>query len=145
MKSSIKPVVNQVEVHPYLSQRMLEGLCKGRSMQVVAYSPLAPAMPWHPAGNPSLFQEPKLKALANKYKRSVAQIVLRWTTQRGIVAIPKSTNKARLTENISLFDFTLSEEDMNTIYSLDIDAGKGRRCDEKAAITHKYYPFHNEV
>jgi len=142
MKGSIRPVVNQVEVHPYLSQRMLEGLCKGRNIQVVAYSPLlAPGR----LPVPSLFQEPKLKALANKYKKTVAQIVLRWTTQRGIVAIPKSTNKARLAENISVFDFTLSEEDMDSIYSLDVDAGKGRRCDEKAGITHKYYPFHNEV
>jgi len=146
MKGSIKPVVNQVELHPHLSQRMLEGLCKGRNIQVVAYSPLSsPALSWHPPGAPTLFQEPKLKALASKYKRTVGQIVLRWTTQRGIVAIPKTTNNARLAENISVFDFTLSDEDMNTIFSLDVDAGKGRRCVEQAATTHKYYPFHNEV
>jgi len=143
-KATIKPVVNQVELHGYLNQKKLEAFCKEKGVQLVAYSPLgSPAIPWETASG-VLLEEPKLKAIAKAHNKSPAQVELRWIIQRGIVAIPKSVTKSRIQENFGVWDFTLSDAEMNEMFSLEIPGGKGRRCDEQAASNNQHYPFNDE-
>lgn len=116
--STIVPATNQVETHPYLSQEPLLNYCKENQIQVVAWSPLG-------AGKIGLLDEKILYDLAQKHKKSPAQIILRWDYQRGVVAIPKSSNKERLKQNLDIFDFSLSDEDMKQISSLNKDQRLG--------------------
>lgn len=104
----IVPAVNQIERHPLLSQKPLLDYCKQKGIAVTAYSPLARM-------HDTLIHNPALEAIAKAHGKSVTQIILRWDIQCGIATIPKTANKARLKENISLFDFALSEEEMNII------------------------------
>jgi len=143
-KATIKPVVNQVECHPYLTQRKLQDFCKTKDIYVTAYSPLGGNFPWAKPTDPKLLEEPKLAEIGKKYKKSPAQVALRWMVQRDIITIPKTVTKARLIENKDIFDFTLAEEDMTKIFSLEKEAGSGRGCAELDAKTHKYYPFNTE-
>ncbi|XP_021960256.1 aldo-keto reductase family 1 member B1 [Folsomia candida] len=144
-KCTIKPVVNQIECHPYLTQRMMQEFCKARDILITGYSPLgSPARPWVTANDPVLLEEPKLKEIAKKYNKSPAQVALRWMVQRDIIAIPKTVNKNRLIENMNIFDFTLSDDDMAAIFSLEKEGGAGRGCAELDAKGHKYYPFNTE-
>lgn len=118
--AKIKPVVNQVECHPYLAQRKLGAFCKDRMIEITAYSPLgSPARPWVTDADPVLLDEPMLAAMATKYGKTKAQICLRWQIQRGHIAIPKSTNPKRIAENFDVFNFTLSDEDMEALAKLD--------------------------
>ena len=118
--AKIKPVTNQVECHPYLAQKKLSAFCKDRGIVITSYSPLgSPARPWVTDKEPVLLEEPALVALAEKYNKTKAQVLLRWQIQRGHIAIPKSTNSARLAENFNIFDFTLSDEDMQQLAALD--------------------------
>lgn len=110
--ATIKPVVNQIELHPYLSQIDLVEYCQRQDIVVEAWSPLG-------ANKTNLLEEPKLIDISQSHNKSVAQIVLRWNFQRNIVALPKSSNKDRLKENLNIFDFELSDIEMNTIYSLN--------------------------
>lgn len=118
--AKIKPVVNQVECHPYLAQRKLGAFCKDRGIAITAYSPLgSPARPWVTDKDPVLLDEPTLAALATKYGKTKAQILLRWQMHRGHIAIPKSTNPTRIAENFDIFNFSLSDEDVNELNKLD--------------------------
>lgn len=115
--AEIKPVINQVELHPYLSQKKVREFCKENDIQVEAWSPLM-------AGN-GLLENEVLKEIAKKYNKTVAQIVLRWDLQSQVVTIPKSTNERRLIENIDIFDFNLSKSDIDRIDSLNQDLRVG--------------------
>ncbi len=115
--AEIKPVINQVELHPYLSQKKVREFCKENDIQVEAWSPLM-------AGN-GLLENEILKEIAKKYNKTVAQIVLRWDLQSQVVTIPKSTNERRLIENIDVFDFNLSKVDIDKIDSLNQDLRVG--------------------
>jgi len=106
----ILPAVNQIEFHPFLVQQDLLDFCKQHNIKVEAWSPLM---------HGKIFDEPLLKNLASKYGKSVAQIVLRWDLQKGVITIPKSANKERIKSNSEIFDFELSEEDMKLIDNLD--------------------------
>lgn len=118
--AKIKPVVNQVECHPYLAQRKLSAFCKDRRIEITSYSPLgSPARPWVTDADPVLLDEVNLAALATRYGKTKAQILLRWQIQRGHIAIPKSTNPKRIAENFDVFNFTISEEDMDVLNKLD--------------------------
>lgn len=108
--AEIAPMVNQVECHPRLTQKELLSYCQEHQIQLEAWSPL---------GRGKMLEEPTLKGLAAKYKKSVAQIILRWDLQCGIVTIPKSVKKQRILENADIFDFELSQEDMNSIDSMN--------------------------
>jgi methylglyoxal/glyoxal reductase len=108
----IKPMVNQVEYHPRLAQNELLLFCKDNGIQMEAWSPLMQG---------ELLDEPTLVELAEKYGKSVAQIILRWDLQNGVVTIPKSTKQHRIVENANIFDFELSLEDMAKIEGLNED------------------------
>lgn len=115
--AEIKPVINQIEFHPYLTQQKVREFCKENEIQVEAWSPLM-------AGN-GLLENEILKEIAVKYNKTVAQVVLRWDLQSQVVTIPKSTNERRLIENIDIFDFNLSSDDIDKIDSLNKDLRVG--------------------
>ncbi len=106
----VVPAVNQIEFHPYLVQPELINFCRSNQIQVEAWSPL---MQGH------IVSVPTIKEMAKKYNKSEAQIVLRWDLQHNIVTIPKSVNPKRIIENIQIFDFELSQEDMDALDALD--------------------------
>ena len=139
---TIKPVTNQVECHPYLTQRKLSEFCKSREITITAYSPFAaPDRPFAKPNDRLVLEDPKLKELAAKYKKSPAQVALRYQIQRGHIVIPKSVTKSRIQENYEIFDFELSPEDMEVMNSLDCN---GRVCIIPGLEHHKYFPFNIE-
>ncbi|XP_051786011.1 aldo-keto reductase family 1 member A1-A [Erpetoichthys calabaricus] len=114
-----KPVVNQVECHPYLAQKELMAHCSRNRIQLIAYSPLgAPSRPWACPDERSLLDDPQILNVAEKLKKTPAQVILRWQVQRGVACIPKSAKPSRIKENIQVFDFTLSDEDMKKMETL---------------------------
>ncbi|KAI4877614.1 hypothetical protein NFI96_027574 [Prochilodus magdalenae] len=119
--ANIKPTVLQVEGHPYLAQVELLAHCRDRGIVMTAYSPLgSPDRAWKRPDEPILLEEPVIAALAKKYNKSPAQIIIRWQTQRGVVTIPKSVTESRIKENIQvIFDFTLTPEEMNSVTELN--------------------------
>ncbi|MEH7013758.1 aldo/keto reductase [Neobacillus niacini] len=108
--AEIKPMVNQVEYHPRLTQQEVKAFCDQHGIQFEAWSPLMQGQ---------LFDNPLLKELANKYNKTVAQVILRWDLQNGVVTIPKSTKEHRIIENSTIFDFELTTEDMDKISGLN--------------------------
>jgi diketogulonate reductase-like aldo/keto reductase len=112
MFNEIVPAVNQVETHPFNQQIETQKFLTENKVQIESWGPFA-------EGRHNLFQNELLLSIATKYKKSVAQVVLRWLTQRGVVAIPKSVKKERIRENFNIFDFELTAEDMEAIKALD--------------------------
>jgi 2,5-diketo-D-gluconate reductase A len=110
--NEVVPAVNQVETHPFNQQIESAKLMKENNVQIESWGPFA-------EGKNNMFQNEILVSIAEKHNKSVAQVVLRWITQRGVVAIPKSVRKERVTENFNIFDFELSQEDMERISTLD--------------------------
>lgn len=108
----IKPMVNQVETHPYNQQIEAKEYMDKYNVQIEAWAPFG-------EGRGGLFEDELLKNIGAKYGKSTAQVILRWHIQRGIVVIPKSTHYERMVENLNVFDFTLSNEDMAAIKALD--------------------------
>ncbi|MGG4265080.1 aldo/keto reductase [Peribacillus simplex] len=108
--AEVKPMVNQVECHPRLTQKEVQAFCKEQGIQLEAWSPLMQG---------ELLDNEVLHTIATKHGKSVAQVILRWDLQNGIVTIPKSTKEHRIVENSSVFDFELTEEDMNQISELN--------------------------
>ena len=108
--AEIKPMVNQIEFHPQCTQNRLREYCHSHNIQFEAWSPLIRGT----CGDIVLLQ-----SLADKYNKTVAQIVLRWDIQLGVVTIPKTINPMRMTENLDIFDFVISDDDMALISGLD--------------------------
>ncbi|XP_010315337.1 NADP-dependent D-sorbitol-6-phosphate dehydrogenase [Solanum lycopersicum] len=118
--SKVKPAVNQIETHPYFQRESLVKFCQKHGICVTAHTPLGGAAAnteWF--GSVSCLEDPALKGLAEKYKKTVAQVILRWGIQRNTVVIPKSSKLERLQENFNVLDFEITKEDMDLIKSLD--------------------------
>lgn len=118
--SKVKPAVNQIETHPYFQRDSLVKFCQKHGIVVTAHTPLGGAAAnseWF--GTVSCLDDPVLKELAEKYNKTVAQFILRWGIQRNTVVIPKSSKSERLHENFEVFDFSISDEDMDRIKALD--------------------------
>ncbi|MFS1517353.1 aldo/keto reductase [Bacillus sp. SCS-151] len=111
-EAEIKPMVNQVEFHPKLFQEELRNFCRDHQIQFEAWSPLM---------HGKLLDNELLTEIANKHNKTVAQVILRWDLQSGVVTIPKSTKEHRIIENASIFDFELTNEEMRTINDLNED------------------------
>lgn len=110
--SRVKPMVNQVETHPFHQQAEAKKWMDKYGIQAEAWAPFG-------EGRGGLFENPVLVQIAEKYGKTTAQIILRWHIQRGVVVIPKSTHKTRMVENLNVFDFELEQADMNRISALD--------------------------
>lgn len=119
--NTITPTVNQIETNVWDQKWAEEGLMKELGIQQEAWAPFA-------EGNNDVFHTPLLRDIAAKHGKTVGQVMLRWLFQRDIVVIPKTVHKARMQENIDVFDFTLDEEDMKAIRTLD--TGKSTIYDE---------------
>lgn len=108
--AEIVPMVNQIELHPLLSQESIREYCNQHNIVVEAYSPL---------GSGKILNHPVIQEIAEKYNKTVAQVLLRWDIQIGVVTIPKSTHKERIYENADIYDFELTQEDMDNINALN--------------------------
>lgn len=110
--NQVVPAVNQIETHPFNQQIETQEFLQENNVQIESWGPFA-------EGKHNIFQNELLRSIADKHQKTVAQIILRWLTQRGIVAIPKSVRKERIVENFNVFDVELSHEDMEAIATLD--------------------------
>ena len=110
--NKITPAVNQIEVNPFQQQLDTQTFLQDNSVQVEAWAPFA-------EGKNNIFQNELLKSIATRHNKSIAQVILRWLVQREIIALSKSTRKERMVENISVFDFELTAEDIAAITTLD--------------------------
>lgn len=113
LNQKIAPMVNQIEIHPFYQQERAIQIMRNYGIQPQAWGPLS-------EGQKNIFHNRKLEKIAAKYERTVAQIILRWHIQRQIAIIPKSSQKFRMEENLNIWDFTLSNEDMKAIATMDI-------------------------
>ncbi len=112
LHNDITPAVNQIEIHPFHQQDDAQALLEEHKVQAEAWGPFA-------EGKNGLFSNDLLQSIGQKHGKSIAQVVLRWLNQRGIVAIPKSVRKERMAENFAIFDFELDQDDLAAIASLD--------------------------
>lgn len=140
----IQPAVNQVEMHPYLTQQNLLRFCQEQEITVTAFSPFGASsyVPLNMAGaNESLFDDETMKEIASAHGKSIGQVALRWAIQRGTVAIPKSQSAGHLKDNIEIYDFELSEEEMARVDGLN----RNRRFNDPAefgeAAFNTFYPI----
>lgn len=129
LNAKIVPMVNQVELHPFFQQSAAIENMKALGVVPEAWGPLA-------EGKHGIFNNEKLAAIGAKYGKTVAQVVLRWNVQRGVVVIPKSVHKNRIEENLNIWDFALSDEDMNAINTFDL--GHSEIIDHSLADTAKF-------
>jgi len=112
LHNEVVPAVNQIETHPFHQQVETQKFLQEQNVQIESWGPFA-------EGKNNIFHNEVLQSIAGKYGKSVAQVVLRWLTQRGVVAIPKSVRKERIAENLAIFEFQLSAEDLEAIATLD--------------------------
>jgi 2,5-diketo-D-gluconate reductase A len=112
--AKIEPAINQIQTHVFFQEKVSYPYLKDSETQMEAWSPFA-------AGRNDIFSNPILSKIGKKYKKSIAQVCLRWHFQREVVAIPRSQNKAHMIENLEIFDFELAESDMQTIATLDLN------------------------
>ena len=113
LNNEVTPAVNQIEIHPFFQQGRFLDVMKKYGVQPEAWGPLS-------EGQKDIFNNKQLAKIASKYGKTVAQIILRWHIQRGVVIIPKSSKKVRMEENLNIWDFTLTDSDMKAIEGMDI-------------------------
>lgn len=133
LHNEIKPAVNQLETHPFFQQKAANMFLQQEGIQHEAWAPFA-------EGKNDIWNNPVLKAIAEKHGRTVGQVVLRWLNQRNVVVIPKTVRKERMIENLNSFDFTLSPCEMETITKLD--TGKSPIYDDMDLATVKGIGLH---
>ncbi|XP_070281160.1 aldo-keto reductase family 1 member D1-like [Myotis yumanensis] len=138
-----KPVCNQVECHPYFTQRKLLEFCQQHDILMVAFIPLGISKNpnWWGVYFEPLLEDELLNSLGKKYKKTAAQVALRFNIQRGTVVIPKSYDPPKIKENFQIFDFSLTTEEMKTIETLNRDV---RLAGQLRFSGHPEYPFHDE-
>lgn len=124
-QASTIPAVNQVECNPFFQQKELKALLAEHDVKIEAYQPLG-------SGNAAMLSHPAVTKIAEKYGKNAGQIVLRFELQEGLIILPRSTNPERIAGNIDLFDFELTEEEMNAIRAMD--TGKGKHDPEAPGI-----------
>ena len=129
LNARIAPMANQVEMHPFFAQTGAIENMKSLNVQPEAWGPMA-------EGKHGIFTHPVLTEIGQKYGKTAAQVALRWNVQRGVVIIPKSIHKERMEENLNIWDFTLSKEDMAAIAGLDL--GRSEIIDHSAAETARF-------
>ncbi|WP_010532051.1 aldo/keto reductase [Lentibacillus jeotgali] len=118
--SSVKPVIDQVEYHPHLTQEELRAFCEQENIQLEAWSPLKKGR---------LMDEPVIAELSEKYGKTSAQVILRWDVQNDVITIPKTTHEHRIKENADIFDFELTKDEMKQISNLNQDDRTGKNPD----------------
>lgn len=111
--NDVVPAVNQIETHPFNQQIETQKFLEENDVQIESWGPFA-------EGRNDIFHNPVLHSIADKYEKTVAQVIVRWLTQRGVIAIPKSVRRERMEENFNIFDVELSPEDMAAIATLDL-------------------------
>ena len=129
LNARIAPMANQVELHPFFAQTGAIENMKSLNVQPEAWGPMA-------EGKHGIFTHPVLTEIGQKYGKTAAQVALRWNVQRGVVIIPKSIHKERMEENLNIWDFTLSKEDMAAIAGLDL--GRSEIIDHSASETARF-------
>ena len=137
LNSKIKPMINQIECHPFFQQTEAIDTMKEFGVLPEAWGPFA-------EGSKGIFSNPVLSEIASKYNKTTAQVILRWNTQRGVVVIPKTVRKERMIENFQIWDFELSNDDMQKICSMD--TGKSEIINHYTANTAKFlncYKIHD--
>ena len=122
----VRPMVNQIEYNPYCQDRPLLAYCQAKDIVVEAFAPLA-------SGALGLVQDATIKAIGERYGKTIGQTILRWLVQQGIIILPKSSKAHRIRENMDVFDFELSEEDMAAITALG-DGEARRTCPDPSTI-----------
>ncbi|XP_075548655.1 aldo-keto reductase family 1 member B1-like isoform X2 [Dermacentor variabilis] len=129
----------EVECHPYLPQKKLIALCADFQIKTTAYSPLgSPDRPWAPKDEKTLMEDETVMAIAKKHGVTAAQVLIRYPIERGLISIPKSTNKGRIAENFKVLNFSLDPADVEALNGLDRNL---RVCVLDADVRSKYYPF----
>lgn len=128
LNNEVVPAVNQVETHPFFQQKVAKKIMEEYGVQIESWGPFA-------EGHKNIFRNELLAGIGAKYGKSVAQVILRWHIQRGVVVIPKSVHKERIAENFNIWDFTLRDEDMAAIETMDI--GESEIIDHFTADTAK--------
>ena len=137
LNAKIVPAVNQVELHPFFAQNQALDTMKEFHIQAEAWGPMA-------EGKHGIFKHPILTEIGQKYGKTAAQVALRWNVQRGVVIIPKTTHRERMEENLDIWNFNLTEDDMDKINALDI--GHSEIVDHSSAETAKWlngWKIHN--
>ena len=113
LHNTVVPAINQIETHPFNQQIETQKFLLANNIQLESWGPFA-------EGKNNIFHNETLLSIARKHNKSIAQVILRWLTQRGIIVIPKSVHKERIVENINIFDFELLPQDMDTLATLDM-------------------------
>ena len=121
LKSNVRPMVNQIEYHPGQQQGETVEFCTRNKILIEAWSPL---------GSGKMLSNPMLSAMAEKYRKSVAQLCIKWCLQNGVLPLPKSVTPSRIAENLEVFDFAIAEEDMRVINQMDYFCGSGLHPDQ---------------
>ena len=133
LHNEVKPAVNQLETHPFFQQKASNAFLSQEGIQHEAWAPFA-------EGKNDIWNNPVLKAVAEKHGRTVGQVVLRWLNQRGVVVIPKTVRRERMAENLDIFGFTLTDKEMQAIAGLD--TGRSPIYDDTDLATTKYIGTH---
>ena len=134
----IKPMINQIERHPHYQRTNELEIMKKLGVQPQAWAPFA-------EGLKGMFTEPVLQKIAEKYGKSIAQVILRWNVQQGIIIIPKSVHQNRMEENLDIWDYSLDDEDMAQISSLDKGTPSMLDCTKPSEIERLYNYLNNPV
>lgn len=133
LHNEVKPMVNQIETNPLFQQREANAFMRQEGIQHEAWAPFA-------EGKRDIFNNPTVKAIADRHGKTAGQVMLRWLNQRGVVVIPKSVSKARMAENLDIFDFTLDDEEMRRMAVLD--TGKSPIYDDQDLPTVRGIGLH---